>query len=246
MTGIDYNRVEVLFLDVGNTLISIDYVWVSKELRERGIQCDAKTLQRAEAAARPEISSQVIKIKNNPSSDERVFYFNQILSKLPSEAKTDIVSLNRVVQELIRVFFSEVNAMRLWSYVLPGTYEALSMFQALGFQMQVIGNADGTLEQQLIKNNLRKYFGLVLDSHIVQIEKPDPRIFKMALETTNYEPQEALYVGDIYEVDIVGAKSVGMQAILVDPFSDWDGVDCERVPDLLALAERMQSIKRNG
>jgi FMN phosphatase YigB (HAD superfamily) len=68
----------------------------------------------------------------------------------------------------------------------------------------------------------------------------------MALETINYEPQEALYVGDIYEVDIVGAKSVGMQAILVDPFSDWDDVDCERVPDLLALAERMQSIKRNG
>jgi len=246
MNKIDYNKIEVLFLDVGNTLISIDYVWVSKELREMGIQCDAKTLQRAEAAARPEISSQVRKIKNDQSKDERVFYLTKILNKLPSEAKSDIVSINRVVQDLIPVFFSGGNAMRLWSYVLPGTYEALSIFQALGFQMHVIGNADGTLEQQLIKSNLRKYFGVVIDSHIVQIEKPDPRIFKMALETTNYEPQEALYVGDIYEVDIVGAKSVGMQAILVDPFSDWDGVDCECVPDLLALAEKMKSIKSNG
>jgi len=243
MTEIDYNKIAVLFLDVGNTLISIDYAWVSKELRERGIQCDAKTLQRAEAAARPEISSQVKKIKNDPSSDERVFYFTKILEKLPSSIKKDIVSIKRLAQDLIPIFFSEGNAMRLWSYVLPGTYEALSMFQGLGFQMHVIGNADGVLEQQLIKSNLREFFGVVIDSHVVQVEKPDPRIFKMALESVNCEPQEALYVGDIYEVDIVGAESVGMQAILVDPFSDWGSVDCERIPDLLTLAEKMQSIK---
>ena len=112
----------------------------------------------------------------------------------------------------------------------------------MGFPMHVIGNADGFLEQRLSKTNLRNYFGVVIDSHIVKIEKPDPRIFKIALEATNYKPQEALYVGDVYEVDIAGAKSVGMQAVLVDPFSDYKNIDCERIPDLLALAGKMRSV----
>lgn len=133
--------------------------------------------------------------------------------------------------------------MRLWSHVIPGTEDALDKFQSMGIKMHVIGNADGLLEQRLADANLRKYFGVVIDSHIVKIEKPDQRIFHIALETANCEPQEALYIGDIYEVDIVGAKAVGMQAVLVDPFSDYDNINCERVPDLLSLAEKLRSVK---
>jgi len=57
LNKIVYDDVKVLFFDVGNTLISIDFAWVSEELSKRGILCDAKTLQRAEAAARLEIST---------------------------------------------------------------------------------------------------------------------------------------------------------------------------------------------
>ena len=136
--------------------------------------------------------------------------------------------------------------MRLWSHILPGTEKALATIQAMGFPMHVIGNADGLLEQRLSKANLRNYFGVVIDSHIVQIEKPNPRIFKIALKATNFKPHEALYVGDVYEVDIVGARSAGMQAVLVDPFSDYEDIDCERIPDLLSLTKKMQSLKDRG
>lgn len=243
MTDIAYNDINMLFLDVGNTLISIDFEWVCKELKEIGIRCDACTLQRAEAAARPEISSQVNEMKNIPGMDMRVFYFVKILEKLPFEMTKDVKSNEIVAQGLVPVLFPEGNAMRLWSYVLPGTHEALQKFQNMGLQMHVISNGDGTVEKQLIRSNLRSFFGNVIDSYLVQVEKPAPRIFKMALENANCKPHEALFVGDIYDVDIVGAESVGMNAILLDPYSDWDGVECERVPDLLVLADRLQSAR---
>ena len=246
MDEIDYNDIKVLFLDVGNTLMSIDYEMVCRELERNDIPCDEIILQRADASARPIISSEINKIKKDPLADERVFLFTKIIEQLPIGMIKHLDSTKRVAQNLVSILFSEENVMRLWSHVLPGTEEALAKFQAMGFQMHVIGNADGFLEQRLVEANLRKYFGIVIDSHIVQIEKPDPRIFNIALEATNFEPQEALYVGDIYEVDIVGARSAGMEAILVDPFSDQDDADCVRVPDLLALAEKFRGVKARG
>lgn len=243
MNKIVYDDVKVLFFDVGNTLISIDFVWVSEELSKRGIQCDAKTLQRAEASARPEISTQINSVKNNPSIDERAFYFTKILNNIPSATKKGTDSINHIVQDLIEIFFSEGNAIRLWSYVLPGTYEALGILQAMGYQMHVISNADGSIEQQLIEGNLRSFFNVVIDSYVVKVEKPNPKIFEIALEKANCKPKESLYIGDIYDIDIVGANSVGMQAVLIDPFFDWNDVDCECVSDLLTLAGKLQSIK---
>ncbi len=243
MNNIVYDDIKVLFFDVGNTLIAIDLAWVSEELSKRGIQCDAKTLQRAEAAARPEISTQIHSVKNDPSIDERAFYFKKILNNTPYETKKDTDSINHIVRDLIQIFFSEGNATRLWSYVLPGTYEALSMLKSMGYQMNVVSNSDGSVERQLIEGNLRSFFNVVIDSYLVKVEKPNPKIFEIALEKANCKPKESLYIGDIYDIDIVGANSVGMQAVLIDPFWDWNGVDCERVPDLLTLAGRLKSLK---
>jgi len=243
MDEIDYNIIKVLFLDVGNTIMSMDYEMICREMERINIHCDAGILERADASARPIISSDVNKIKKDPSADERVFLFARIIEQLPIEIIKHLDSTQEVAQNLVSILFNEENVIRLWTRVLPGTEEALAKFQAMGFQMHVIGNADGLLEQRLANADLRKYFGIVIDSHIVKIEKPDPRIFNIALDATDCEPQEALYAGDVYEVDIVGARSAGMQAVLVDPFSDYDSVNCERVPDLLSLAERLRSVK---
>jgi putative hydrolase of the HAD superfamily len=48
------------------------------------------------------------------------------------------------------------------------------------------------------------------------VEKPDPRIFRRALERLGAEPSEALHVGDSPEHDLAGARAVGIAALLVD------------------------------
>jgi putative hydrolase of the HAD superfamily len=62
---------------------------------------------------------------------------------------------------------------------------------------------------------LREHFDFVIDSALVGVEKPDPRIFRMGLERLGVAPEEAVYVGDIYEI--------------VDPLNRWTELDCDRI-----------------
>ena len=54
--SIAFERIDTIFFDVGNTLLSMDFDWISQELAERGVVAAPQTLRRAEAAARPAVS----------------------------------------------------------------------------------------------------------------------------------------------------------------------------------------------
>lgn len=238
MDSIPYRQITTLFLDAGNTLISVDFEWISRELAKMGFMCDSRVLERAESAARPAISSQLANIKQSQDMEGRAFYFENILEALPDGSVPEPGRIKRIAASLATVLFPEGNSIRLWSRVMPGVRKALNRFQELGLNLHVISNSDGTVEESLVRQNLRPYFDLVIDSHVVGMVKPDPEIFRLGLKQSGTRPYEALYVGDIYSVDIAGANSAGMHAVLLDPNSDWPEVDCVRATDLLALARR--------
>ena len=56
----------------------------------------------------------------------------------------------------------------------------------------------------------------MLDSAVEGVEKPDPRLFRLALERVGGEAASAVHVGDLYEVDVVGGRAAGLRAVLVD------------------------------
>jgi putative hydrolase of the HAD superfamily len=87
------------------------------------------------------------------------------------------------------------------------------------------------------EHGLRPYFHFVLDSRLVGVEKPDPRIFQIALDQVGISPAEALYIGDLYSIDVVGSRAAGMHAILLDPAGLWDHVDCPKARDLSEAAD---------
>ena len=60
---------------------------------------------------------------------------------------------------------------------------------------------------------LRKFFDYVLTSALLGVKKPDPKIFKEALDHFGILPEEAVYVGDDLFNDIYGAKSLGLRTI---------------------------------
>jgi putative hydrolase of the HAD superfamily len=84
---------------------------------------------------------------------------------------------------------------------------------------------------------LAPYFRFVLDSRVVGVEKPDPRIFQMALDRAGVAPDEAVYIGDLYSIDVVGSRAAGLDAILLDPAGLWGHVDCVKARDLLEAAD---------
>jgi putative hydrolase of the HAD superfamily len=121
-----------------------------------------------------------------------------------------------------------------WDQILPGTRETL---QSIGndYSIAVISNADGKIEEVLRRCGIAECFKSITDSGIVGQEKPHPAVFQAALLSMGAQPAESLYVGDVYSIDYVGARSAGMQAVLFDVAGAYRDRDFPRVESLRDL-----------
>ena len=125
----------------------------------------------------------------------------------------------------------------LWCRTRPGTAESLDRLRGAGLRLAVVSNSDGRVEEALVAAGIRERFDVVLDSALVGVEKPDPAIFRAALAALGVAPGEALYVGDLYDVDVLGARAAGIEAVLLVPDVGAAGPECRRVESLVALAD---------
>lgn len=241
--SVPWASLDTLFLDVGNTLLTIDFEWVQRELACRGVDCEVDALARAEAAGRPRVSDAVAAGRSSEHEDSFHFYLRCILEGLPEPARVPPAELGPLIAELAGVLRIPGEALRLWCRVIPGTVEALEELRALDLTLVAVSNADGSVERGLVQAGLRAHLGEVFDSHVVGHEKPDPRIFHHALARTGADPRRTLHVGDLYAVDVVGARAAGIHPLLLDPHRDWPEVDCHRLPDLAALARRIREAR---
>jgi HAD superfamily hydrolase (TIGR01549 family) len=121
-----------------------------------------------------------------------------------------------------------------WDQILPGTRDALERIRQ-DYAIGVISNADGKIDAVLRRCGIADCFESITDSGIVGQEKPHPAIFEAALREMKAEAAESLYVGDMYSVDYVGARSVGMEAILFDVAGAYREQEFPRVESLAAL-----------
>jgi putative hydrolase of the HAD superfamily len=82
--------------------------------------------------------------------------------------------------------------------------------------LAVVSNWDLALPTLLAELGLAEFFNFVLPSAEIGIEKPDGRIFRLALQRLGLRSQEVVHIGDQYEADVVGARAVGITPILLD------------------------------
>lgn len=76
------------------------------------------------------------------------------------------------------------------------------------------GMSPGRILRDILRGHkILKYFSCTIFSDEVGYTKPNPILFKKALEKLNAEPAEAIHVGDLLRTDIAGAKAVGMKAV---------------------------------
>ena len=120
-----------------------------------------------------------------------------------------------------------------WPWVpVAGAAEALRSLEERGMPIAVVSNANGTMEQQLAEHQICSVDGatctrveLVIDSHVVGVEKPDPKIFELALAQLDAPAQRCVYAGDTVYFDVNGARAAGLTPVHVDPFGLCPGVD---------------------
>ena len=238
---VPYADIDTILLDVGNTLISIDFDRVAAELQTRSWMCDADRLRRAEAAARPGYSEQVF--VTGTRKDRSLFhsYLCAILEQAQRLGAPSPVELDALVTEIGPILRPEGRASALWRMVMPGVPSALERLHRQGLTLAVVSNSDGTCAESLEEAGLLGYLDFVIDSAEVGVEKPDPRIFEIALVRCRTTPDRTLYVGDLYHADVLGSRAAGLHALLLDPCGDWPPLDCERATNLTELADRMEA-----
>jgi putative hydrolase of the HAD superfamily len=108
----------------------------------------------------------------------------------------------------------------------PGAADALRLLQDAGVGLAIVSNASGTMEEQLASHRICQVgsgdgteVAVVIDSHVVGVEKPDPRIFGFALEALDVAPERCVFLGDTVVFDVMGARAAGIDAIHVDPYN---------------------------
>ncbi len=246
MAEIPFHRIETVFLDAGNTLVSIDFPRVAEEAARCGLTVDAPTLRRAEARARPAVSKRAHERGRTEGEDAFASYLGFVVDQIPEAGSWSRARRETLVRDLAPRVREPGASFRLWCWVLPGTEEALTRLRALGLRLVVVSNADGTVERGLDELALGRHFDAVIDSHVIGAEKPDPAIFHRAMEHVGAQPDATLHVGDLYHADVLGARAAGLHALLLDPFADWGPLDCATAPDLIALAETFEAHAPTG
>ena len=129
-----------------------------------------------------------------------------------------------------------------WDQILPGTRDALDRIRQR-YAIAVISNSDGNIDAVLRRCGIADCFASITDSGTVGHEKPHPAIFAAALRAMNADPTQSLYVGDVYSVDYLGARSAGMQAVLFDVAGAYRETEVPRVASLAELESWLAETK---
>jgi putative hydrolase of the HAD superfamily len=206
-------RPDVLFFDVGDTLIRAHPSWAGvyrQGLLESGIDISEKDLERAllhetQAGAWWNIEDPFEATEEN--SWQRIVAFDRaVLARLGhSDLSPDVF---RKVEDSF--------ARRSAWYVFPDVMPALDALRANDIRLCVISNFVWGAPELIHDLELARHFESLVISARVGFQKPNPGIFNVALERMNVAPQAAWHVGDSYRADVVGARRVGINGVLID------------------------------
>lgn len=127
--------------------------------------------------------------------------------------------------------FSSTNSYRLYEDVRP----ALDSIEVAGYRIGLISNFDSWLEKMLIEMEVGHIFDPSVISGMVGVEKPDPEIYRIAVQRAGVEPTRAVHVGDSPRMDIEPSALVGITPILIDRAGRYPAPEYPRIESLEGL-----------
>lgn len=143
------------------------------------------------------------------------------LEKFMSDIKnTNVFSDNKIKLIRDRVTFESFN-------LFPDTVPALKLLKESGYGLVILSNAMPIAKK--LYENKQELNGLIDDafwSFELGCTKPEKQIFNLVLDALNCKKEEAVYIGDSYENDYLGAKNAGVTSVLLDRQNKFNIVDC--------------------
>lgn len=224
---------ETVFLDAGGVLLYPNWWRVSDELAREGVSVSPAALIDADPRARRQLDD--LKVIGGTTDASRGWLFFDLVLEHAGIPRSDATAA--ALERLHRYH----TASNLWEYVPPDVAPALERMRAHGLRLVVVSNANGTLRAHMNRLGLTERFDHVLDSADEGVEKPDPRFFEIALERSGATRETTIHVGDLYFVDVMGARSAGLRGVLLDEADLRPDADCPRVRSLGELVKDISS-----
>jgi putative hydrolase of the HAD superfamily len=230
--------IKAVFFDLYNTLVTYDpprEVIESRILKDFGIEVSPEALLRPILTADDFIYKEHARSSISKRSKEETIalytqYHGIILKEVGLEASQE------VILGILGKWMNFDLKMVLYDDVVP----ALTSLKERGLTLGLISNVDRDIAPLYQGLGLSDWLKVMVTSQEVGSNKPQPEIFLAALKEAGVKPSEAIYVGDQYQIDVVGANGVGMLGILLDRNGLLEEItDCPKVCRLTEVAEHL-------
>jgi putative hydrolase of the HAD superfamily len=223
--------IQTVFLDAGGVLVNPNWHRVSDALARRGVHVEAQRMAEAEPLAKKRIDTgDTIRATNDQQRGWT--YFNLVLT----EAGVELSDATAAALAELHTYHQTYN---LWETVPDEVLPSLAALRATGRRLVVLSNANGTLHKAFDRLGLTASFDVIFDSHQEGVEKPDPRFFHIALERSGANAATTMHVGDLYHVDVAGARAAGLTPALLDVADLYPDCDCLRIRSLSELVRAL-------
>jgi putative hydrolase of the HAD superfamily len=223
--------IKAVFFDLYHTLVTYDPPQEELEaraLKELGVDVPPSALSGPIVAADEFIYNE---IANRPLSlrtrEEKMALYMQYQETVLREAAV-AYDTNLVMGLLSKMQQTTMNLV-LFDDVAP----TLTELKKRGLALGLISNIEQDIDETLTRLGLPSWLDIVVTSQDANANKPQPEIFLEALKRADVQPSEALYIGDQYQVDVIGANGAGMTGILLDRTDHYQDIkDCPRLQSL--------------
>lgn len=242
-TFITPGPLDLVTFDLYDTLIELKPTrWerLAGAAAQIGIAADVDILREADLIAEDffTIENGAVPIRDRTKAEQEAFRLELMRiwleeAGLPHDPDT--------VRELRLRYLSEFDERpyhehyRLFEDVMP----TLRALRKAGLQTALISNADDDVTVVALHFDFAPLMDLLVTSAFVGYEKPDPRTFRAALDPLGIDPERTLHIGDQPKSDVVGARGVGMNAVLLDRYGRHRETDIPTVSSLTELAEKV-------
>jgi putative hydrolase of the HAD superfamily len=233
-SGLPYRAV---FFDVGETLLaphpSFNELF-SEVMGGLGYEVTPEEVEEALATVAPSVSEAIGQTTStwSTSREESRRFWRRLYGTMLAHWGIDDSS--GAVFDVLYGRFTSYESYRLFPDVIP----TLSACRAAGLTLGVVSNFEEWLEGLLIEMEVAPFFAFLVISGKEGVEKPDPAIFRLALERSGVAPEEAVFVGDHPRLDVQAASELGMTGILIDRpgrYHDFEGLRVRALTELLPI-----------
>lgn len=139
-----------------------------------------------------------------------------------------------------RAIIADYNDPANWA-PYEGVGEALADLHGRGYRLGVVSDWVSGLPRILHRLRLSRYLDWVLVSAAIGFNKPSPALYRLAVSRAGVPAEAMVHVGDSYYADVLGARTVGMDAVLIDwRGRSWPRLDVpviHRLTDLVTVIE---------